>query len=115
MNFKELDYFDVLKLDKKKATFCVENGKGWIECEGQRYELNISSMLQAEISAKNPPTTYEGFKDHSAPLPCEDRRKVGIMSLMNCNDKAWILLLAIPPDNIMLLRQESFEKTIGTL
>lgn len=115
MNFKDLDYFDVLKLDKKKATFCVENGAGWIECEGQRFEMNISSMLQAEISEKTAPQTYEGFKGISTPLPCEDRRKVGMMSVVNCNDKAWILLLAIPPDNVMLLRQESFEKTIGTL
>lgn len=115
MKFKDLDYFDVLKLDKKKATFCVEDGAGWIECEGQRFELSINTMLQAEISAKTAPQTYEGFMGISAPLPCEDRRKVGMMSVVNCADKAWILLLAIPPDNVMLLRQESFEKTIGTL
>ena len=115
MNIKELDYFGVLQLDRKEATFIVENGKGWIDCQGVKYDISLENMRMSDVDKNAPPETYQEFLGRSKPMPFPDKRSPGIFIVANSQDKVWLLAFSEGRNKVMILHMGSYEDTLGTL
>lgn len=112
MKFAELDYFDCLRLDGKRARLLKSDGSAEITCEGMRFDLNVEGMLGADLDAKTArELTPEKLKAISVPLPNTlDLR--GGFKLVNMNDEVWMFAFIAPPDFVYIIKGNTFAKTL---
>ncbi|HGX3708933.1 TPA: hypothetical protein ACNEJR_003694 [Escherichia coli] len=114
MNVKELDYFDAVRLNEKQGKLVFEAGKGWLEVEGQRVDLNLDNMRCKEVKLSDMNFPEKIQKGSNAFVP-EDAVKKGVFALVNMKDEFWLLVFHVYGREALLLRGEPFAKTLDKI
>lgn len=116
LSVKELDYFDMLRLDGKKAVFDVSPERMFISCEGMNYEFEKGSMKCSDVdTSKDALEALKSFRENEVPMENMTFRENGVLKLFNLDDTLWLFAFASPSKHICLIRTGSFEKTIGEI
>ncbi|ENE5752042.1 hypothetical protein ABNO07_003520 [Salmonella enterica subsp. enterica serovar Bareilly] len=116
LSVKELDYFDMLRLDGKKAVFDVSPSRMFIDCEGMQYEFERGSMKCSDVDLEaDVAETLKAFKENEVPLDTMTLREKGVLKMFNLDDRLWLFAFASVNKHICLIRTGTFEKTIGEL
>ncbi|EBJ6658336.1 hypothetical protein D0Q53_20690 [Salmonella enterica] len=116
ISVKELDYFDLLRLDGKDAIFDVSPERIFLSCEGMQYDFNPADMKCSDVDvSKNPAEALEAFRANEVPLNSVSMREKGILKMFNMDDRVWLFAFASFQKHICLIRTGTFEKTIGEL
>lgn len=116
LSIKELDYFDFLRLDGKKAVFDVSPERIFISCEGMQYDFETDQMKCSDIDvSKGNLEAMKSFKENEVPLNTITMREQGFLKLFNFDDRVWLFAFASSAKNICLIKTGTFEKTIGEL
>ncbi|EAM6792399.1 hypothetical protein E0G74_01395 [Salmonella enterica] len=115
-DLKSLDYFELLRLDGKRAVYDLDGNKSAVICEGVSYTLDTTKMTYRNVDMKK---VAEGFANPeiSAPLSAGELKlhEHGVLKLFNLKDQYWLLVFMAPPKTACLLRVGSFEETLGAL
>ncbi|ENQ1546044.1 hypothetical protein ACEOHC_003856 [Salmonella enterica] len=119
MNITELDYFDFTRLNGHLASFVVKEDKtAWIECDGTRYEMDLSNFRQNDIDerkvAENGLSMAELIKNDK-PFTQTNLHQRGILRLLNLDDTIWIFMFLGQDKHVCMISMGKFETTLGEI
>ncbi|EPT1451854.1 hypothetical protein ACVOZ6_003442 [Escherichia coli] len=119
MNITDLDYFDFTRLNGHFASFVVkEDQRAWIECDGIRYEMDLSNYRQNDIDetkvAANGLSMAELIKNDK-PFERKNLNQRGILRLVNLDDTIWIFMFLGQDKHVCMISMGRFETTLGEL
>ncbi|EON2338959.1 hypothetical protein ACLLKL_001928 [Escherichia coli] len=116
LSVKELDYFDMLRLDGKQAVFDVSPTRMFIACEGMQYDFEPGSMKCSDVDLQSDAAeALKAFRDNEVPLDTMTMREKGFLKMFNLDDHLWLFAFASANQHVCLIRTGTFEKTIGEM
>ena len=113
MSFRDMDYFDLLRLDGKPARFIVEGSKAWFDCDGQRFDMDAGDLREQEMDMRKGMDLDTLMKESKPMAGNLDVR--GMFAIANLEDQLWLFVFVSPDKHMCLLRAESFDKTLGKI